>query len=60
VGYCQECKNRKHTIGYYLMRGARISSLTHLEELFAEGEPVWNAQFGAAPGARKPGADEQG
>ena len=53
-------KKRKHSIGYYLMCGAPMDPLTHLEQLFAEGEPVWTAEFGAVPGARKPAADEQG
>ena len=53
-------KNRKNTFGYYLMRRAPINLLTQLEQLFADGQAVWTAQFGAAPGARKPAADEQG
>ena len=52
-------RKRKHTIGYYLMCGAPLTPITHLEQLFAEGEPVWTAEFSAARSARKPGADEQ-
>jgi hypothetical protein len=33
-------KNRKHTISYYLMCGAPLTPIAHLEQLFAEGEPV--------------------
>jgi hypothetical protein len=53
-------KNRKHDLAYYLMCGAPMDPLAHIEQLFAEGEPLWTAQFRAAPGARKPAADEQG
>ena len=53
-------KKHKHSIGYYLICRAPMSPLAHIEQLFAEGEPVWPAQFGGATGARKPAADEQG
>jgi hypothetical protein len=52
-------RKRKHTIGYYLMCGAPRTPIAHLEQLFAKGEPVWTAEFGAARSARKPGPDEQ-
>jgi len=52
-------RKRKHTIGYYLTCGAPLTPIAHLEQLFAEGEPVWTTEFGAARSARKPGADEQ-
>ena len=52
-------RKRKHTIGYYLTCGAPLTPIAHLEQLFAEGEPVWTAEFGAARSARKPGPDEQ-